>query len=220
MIQRSIEGFRQVCDLNARHADRLLVGPLRVARRSRTVSICVGVVRSVSSISVVRSVSSICVTSVGRISLSTRCASRRCRVALIYISSLAHVATQIPRDIHTLLRRALADVQSRIASVRSIRTSIELLVAAPRQRSPNVPKGVSFDLELAVGDTGVGYGGSGDATECTGEGLEVGAGLAASGGGEGGRAESGGDEGGNDESGLHFDSTGDEMGIVGGYRKS
>jgi hypothetical protein len=152
--------------------------------------------------------------------LSTRCASRRCRVALIYISSLAHVATQIPRDIHTLLRRALADIQSRIASVRSIRTSIELLVAAPRQRSRNVPKGVSFDLELAVGDTGVGYGGSGDATECAGEGLEVGAGLAASGGGEGGRAESGGDEGGDDESGLHFDSTGDEMGIVGGYRKS
>jgi hypothetical protein len=50
---------------------------------------------------------------------------------------------------------------------------VELLIAASLQRRPNVDKSVALDLELAVRVSGVGDGRRSDATECSGERLEV-----------------------------------------------
>jgi hypothetical protein len=141
---------------------------------------------------------------------------------LIYISLLAHAASWLLSYAHTLLRRALADAQSCIATVRGIRTSIELLVAAPLQRSADVHEGVTLDLKFAVDDTGIGDGGSSDTTKCAGEGLEVGSSLTTSRGRESGRAESGCDERGDDKGRLHVDGIGDKNNIASkfviGYR--
>jgi hypothetical protein len=101
------------------------------------------------------------------------------------------------RGLHTFLRVAGADAQRGITTIGSVRTGIELLVAAPLQRRADVHKGVTLDLERAVGVAAV-FDGSGlNTSESTSEGLEVV--LAADGASEGEGEEREGDEG------LHVD---------------
>jgi hypothetical protein len=100
----------------------------------------------------------------------------------------------------TLLLIASPNTQCRITSIRSICTSIELLIAAPLQRSSNIHECVAFDGEGALGIARVLDRSGCDAAEGAGEGLKIGSG----GDSAGGRKEDG-EESGEDDGSLHFD---------------
>jgi hypothetical protein len=100
----------------------------------------------------------------------------------------------------TLLRTALLRGEIRIASIRHICASIELLIAAPLQRTTKVHKSVTLDAERADSIARIQDRGRGNATKCTSEGLRVClAGQNSCGGGSSdAESEDGGEE-------LHFD---------------
>jgi hypothetical protein len=94
----------------------------------------------------------------------------------------------------TLLCSALLSRESRISSVRLVRTSIELLITAPLQGSTNVHKRISLDRERALCVSGIEDRRGLDATERAVEGLRVGlAGLDGKRAGAGDEEEDGGE---------------------------
>jgi hypothetical protein len=66
-------------------------------------------------------------------------------IALGYITvSTLHFSLDSMDEL-TLLRSALLSRESRVSSVRLVRTSVELLITAPLQRSTNVHKRITLN---------------------------------------------------------------------------
>jgi hypothetical protein len=94
-------------------------------------------------------------------------------IALGYITvSTLHFSLD-SMDKLTLLRSALLSRERSISSVRLVRTSIELLITAPLQRSTNVHKRITLNRERALCVSGIEDRRGLDAAERAVEGLRV-----------------------------------------------
>jgi hypothetical protein len=123
------------------------------------------------------------------------------RIGLRSLSAYLESSKEIKS--HTFLSRAISYLESSTSAISSVGARIELLIAAPLQRSPDVHKGVILDLELAIGDSRIHNRGGSDTAQCSSKGLEVASSLTALWRRDG-RTENCGEEGGDDNRGLHF----------------